>query len=126
MIELDDRVSEDYLTIRLCGSQSISEFLPFADNLARLCGERPNLRILFDWTALDGWDAKSGFASTFRSWKKESLLFERMAILHEHHWNRQAALLAALLRSETRLVRSWASRDRSKAMAWLRETLPSP
>jgi hypothetical protein len=126
MIELDDRIGSDFLTIRLRGLQSTSEFSSFGDSLAGLTGGRAALRILFDWSALEGWDPKDEVARSCRNWKKGSLVIERLAIVHEHHWNRQAALLAAVLRGEASLVRSWASRDLSQAVAWLREAPPRP
>ncbi|SDR63836.1 hypothetical protein SAMN05519103_09089 [Rhizobiales bacterium GAS113] len=121
MIELDDRPDDEFITVRLNGFQSTSEFASFGEALAQLRSDRKHLRVLFDWTRLEGWDAKDEIASSCRSWQKRSLVIERMAIVHEHQWNRQAALLGAVLRTEVRLVRSWIPRDLAKAVAWLRQ-----
>lgn len=121
MIELDDRTDDEFVTARLRGLQSTSEFASFDQVLARMRGDREHFRVLFDWTALEGWDAKDQIASSCLNWKKGSLVIERMAIVHQRQWNRQAAVLAAVLRAESRLVRSWIPRDLSKAVAWLRE-----
>jgi hypothetical protein len=102
MIQLDDRTDE-FITVRLSG------------------GDRARLRVLLDWIALRGLDAKDGIASSCRRWREAPPLIDRMAIVHEHHWNRQAALLAAAFRTEATPVRSWIPRDISKAVAWLRE-----
>jgi hypothetical protein len=121
MIELDERTDDDFVTLRFGGFQSAFEFASFADTVDRLRGGRERLRVLFDWTALKGWDANGAFAGSCRRWKEASLLIDRMAIVHEHHWNRQAALLAAVLRSDFRQVRSWVPRDFAKAVMWLRQ-----
>jgi hypothetical protein len=120
MIELDDRIDE-FITVRLSGILSSSEFACFGDILADVRGDSERLRVLFDWTALEDWDEKHEIASSCHKWREAPPLIDRMAIIHEHHWNRQAALLAAAFRTEASPVRSWIPRDISKAVAWLRE-----
>ena len=83
--------------------------------------ERRHLHVLFDWTELERWDDVGGASEACRKWHDASRLMVRSAIVHSYNWKRQAALLAAVLRTDRVEVRSWVAADYAKALVWLRE-----
>lgn len=74
--------------------------------------------LLVDWSDLDAGDAARPRPRNRVVIESVNGL-ERVAILHHRALNSRAAYLAALLRSNGVLVRSYRASDRDRALAWL-------
>jgi hypothetical protein len=74
--------------------------------------------LLVDWSDLDTCDVARPRPRN-RTVIESVNGFERVAILHHRALNTQAAYLAALLRSNGVLVRSYRPSDRDRALDWL-------
>jgi hypothetical protein len=74
--------------------------------------------LLVDWSDLDAGDAARPRPRNRVVIESVNGL-ERVAILHHQVLNSRAAYLAALLRSNGVLVRSYRASDRDRALAWL-------
>jgi hypothetical protein len=80
-----------------------------------------HIRMLFDWTGIEGWEPATREPALWPNWRAMARPIERAAIIHEHRWNRQAALLAAMLRINKAQARSWLPRNLPDALVWLNE-----
>ena len=120
MIELGTLHGRPVVSVRLVGMQSATELGELSGAIARCVPGGEPLRILFDWTALEGWDVvEMGVSGCCRQWMSVACRIERVSIVHAHRWNRQASLLAAALRRQAAVVRSWPPRRLSDAIDWL-------
>jgi len=79
------------------------------------------LRVLFDWTGIEEWEPATREPALWPNWRDMARPIKRAAIIHERRWNRQAALLAAMLRINKAKVRSWLPRNLPAALIWLKE-----
>lgn len=95
------------------------DFLALADALATQQASRPSSNILFDWSDLVSWNFRTPANPEIERWLRGADLIERLAIVHDRRWNRQAAWLAALFRTRDCRVRSYRLDDRDRAMTWL-------
>ena len=109
------------VNIRVNGRQFAHEFGAAGQMFAKRFACQQRLRILFDWTTLVEWDDDDAASAACRQWRDAAPLIERAAIIHDHHWNRHAAVVAAILRTNSVDVRSWLVADYRKALAWLNE-----
>jgi len=71
--------------------------------------------LLFDWTKLDGWEAKAESMSLFTRTELR-LKLERVAILADMTWNSEIADLQEVSRLP---IRRFAPLDRQSAVDWL-------
>src|SRR5260221_5217618 len=92
--------------VRIHGTQSATEFGEFGQVLVETYANARRLLILLDWSALKGWDNEAAASISFQGWSVATPLIERVAIVHAPRWNRQAAVLAAMLRIQNVDVRS--------------------
>lgn len=94
------------------------EFADLATAIKDL-GASCNALVYLDWIRVDQWTFDPAQANGMIAWRKAAGIIERVAIIHDHHLNRQAAWLAAILRREGVTVRSWQPRNAHAARAWL-------
>lgn len=117
MIRVMSMSREGIVAARFTGSISTEQFAALP---ARICRESTTqARVLFDWRSLQHWSLENWSVSALRPWVSASSQLERIAIVHRFDWNRQAALIAALLRHENVLVRSWKTDSLDRAVGWL-------
>lgn len=121
MIEIDSSVREGAIVVRLRRAVSTQEFVELAGRIRRRGKTVGHVRLLFDWRSLKEWSLEDWSALAFRPWVAASHRIERVAIVHHTAWNRQAALIAAILRREHVPVRSWMPDRVIDARRWLRE-----
>ena len=118
MIEITRLEASHVLCVCLKGVQSAAEFEALGSSLPDTDAQR-KLRILFDWTSLQGFDDRRSFDLSCRRWRQTAGSIARAAIVHQHRWDHYAALLAAVLRVQGVQVRSWPVRDHAQALVWL-------
>jgi len=111
--------AERCIAVRLTGIQPAAEFAESAIALLHELDGASAINVMFDWTALSGWDDNDRAARSCRQWHNAAHLIRRMAIVHDRRWNRQAAALAAIMRKSRRDVRSWHAGEYTEAMQWL-------
>jgi hypothetical protein len=80
-----------------------------------------HIQVLFDWTGIEGWEPGTRQPALWPNWRAMAHPIKRAAVVHERRWNRQAALLAAMLRINQTQVRSWLPRYLPAALNWLKE-----
>jgi hypothetical protein len=121
VIEIACPNDESIVTVRFLGRLSASD-LNVLDTatLDRNAGHQ-HIRVLFDWTGIEEWEPGTREPSWWPNWRDMARPIERAAIIHEHRWNRQAALLAAMLRINKAQARSWLPRNLPAALVWLNE-----
>jgi hypothetical protein len=119
MIEVDSSPQECVVTVRFRGAVTNQEFIDLAGTIAnfRLKG---SLLIFLDWQRIHRWVFCVPEAAGLSAWRDTGKIVERAAIVHRPRLNRQAAWLAAVLRSESVKVRSWHPEEAAAAVAWLR------
>ena len=118
MIEMTALQESQTLCFCLRGVQSAAEFGALSSVLPSTSSQR-RWRILFDWTELLGWDDRRALNLSCQFWHSAADRIVRVSIVHQHRWNHQAALLAAVLRVRDVQVRSWSPRYRVQALTWL-------
>ena len=94
-------------------------FLELADILSIEQASRQNSSMLFDWSELVSWNFRRPADPEIQGWLNGADRINRMAIVHQRRWNRQAAWFAALFRTRSCHVRSYRPDDRDRAMHWL-------
>lgn len=102
-----------------------AEFERLAGVLATSRQAKASIRALFDWSRLEFWQFDLPTLGMSTEWAQSGQRFERVAILHHHCWNRQAAWLGAVLRLNRAEVRSYRPEDINKANNWLKVDIPS-
>ena len=121
VIEIASLNDESIVTFLFRGRLSVSDLSVFDTALSdRHAGLEP-IRVLFDWTGIEGWEPGTREPARWPNWRDMARPIERAAIIHEHRWNRQAALLAAMLRINKAHARSWLPRNLPDALLWLNE-----
>ncbi len=123
MIENPQPATPAFLTLRRRGDQSTFDIAELAAELAHARGEETRLRVLFDWSHVTTWRARTPSADVARIWSTTAPPVARAALVHDHRWTRQAALLSAVIRVASGQVRSFHPRDHEKAISWLVEEL---
>jgi hypothetical protein len=118
MIELNLSRKEGLVAVRFRGAVTNMEFVDLAAMIAGL-GSVCSLSIYLDWIRVDHWKFVPAQANSVIAWRAAARMIERVAIVHDHHLNRQAAWLAAILRREGVTVRSWRPRNGRAARIWL-------
>lgn len=103
------------LTVRLRAIVTTPRFVAFAGYIERVEAQQ----ILLDWRLLLEGSLQGWSASGLEPWRAVAHRIERVAIIHDAQWNRQAALLAAVLHRENVLVRSWRPSQLERAHQWL-------
>lgn len=121
MIELASPNGESIVTVRFLGRLSVSDLTIFEAALLDRHAGHEHIRVLFDWTAIKGWEPGTREPTRWPNWRAMAHPIDRVAIVHEHRWNRQAALLAAMLRLNKLHARSWLPRNLPAALVWLNE-----
>ncbi|AMN43668.1 hypothetical protein [Rhodoplanes sp. Z2-YC6860] len=119
MIKLVTANHGGIINVHIKGRQSALEFGEAGGTFAKQYAGLMRLLVLFDWSALAGWDDNDAACAACRKWQEAARAIDRAAIVHEHCWNRQAAVMGAVLRLNRVSVRSWAVADCTKAAAWL-------
>jgi hypothetical protein len=105
--------------LHLRGQLDTPDFLRLANLLAAQQASRKCSRLLFDWSELTSWNFTMASLSKNMDWLTCAGGIDRVAIVHHRRWNRQAAWVAAVLRTKNRLVRSFRFDERERAVAWL-------
>ena len=121
VIELAPLNGEPIVSIRFRGRLSVSDLTVFETALLERHAGHAQIRVLFDWTGVEGWEPGTGEPARWPNWRAMARPIDRAAIIHEHRWNRQAALLAAMLRINKAQARSWLPRNLPAALVWLNE-----
>jgi hypothetical protein len=76
-------------------------------------------RILFDWSEVTSLPYQTPSQKSLQVWRKTAPQVLRAAFVHHRRWDRQVALLAALLRSADAEVRSFSPEHLDDAVGWL-------
>ena len=121
VIELASLNDEPIVTVRFRGRLSVSDLTVFETALLDRHAGQEHIRVLFDWTGIEGWEPGTRESALWPNWRAMARPIDRAAIIHEHRWNRQAALLAAMLRINKAQARSWLPRNLPAALVWLNE-----
>ena len=121
VIEIAPLNSGSIVTVRFRGRLSVSDLSVFDTALLDRHSGHEHIRVLFDWIAVEGWESGTGDPARWPDWRAMARPIDRAAIIHEHRWNRQAALLAATLRINKAQARSWLPRNLPAALVWLNE-----
>jgi hypothetical protein len=101
------------------GAQRSFDIECLATELARLptCGAP--LRVLFDWSTVESWPYRAPSAAAIAGWNRTAPSIARAALVHAHKWDRQAALVSALLRVTNAEARCFRPIMHDQAVAWL-------
>lgn len=118
MIEINLAQNGCFIAARFRGAVTNSEFADLAAAIADL-GSNCTALIYLDWVRVDHWKFAPVPANGVTAWRMAARMIARVAIIHDHHWNRQAAWLAAILRREGVTVRSWPPQNARAATLWL-------
>ena len=121
MIEIVCLNDETIVTVRFGGRLSVADLSVLETTLSDRTAGHEHIRLLFDWTGIEEWEPGAGDPALWPNWRDMARPIDRAAIIHEHRWNRQAALLAAMLRINKTQARSWLPRNLSAALVWLKE-----
>ena len=119
MIEIAPLNGGSIVTVRFRGRLSVSDLRVFDAALLDRYAAQQHIRVLFDWTGIEGWEPGTGDPALWPNWRAMARPIDRAAIIHERRWNRQAALLAAMLRINKPQARSWLPRNLPAALVWL-------
>jgi hypothetical protein len=114
------------MTNQLCpvlfrGSLSVSDLSVFGTALLDRYAGHQHIRVLFDWIWIEGWESGTGEPARWLNWRAMARPIDRAAIIHERRWNRQAPLLAAMLRINRAQAGAWLPRNLPAALLWLNE-----
>jgi hypothetical protein len=118
MIEVNLSRNDRFISARFRGAVADTEFADLAATIANL-GPSCTALVYLDWTRVGHWTFAPAPANGVTAWRTAAAMIERVAIIHDHHLNRQAAWLAAILRREGVTVRSWQPRNAAAARVWL-------
>ena len=121
MIEIACLNGASIVTVRFRGKLLVSDLSVFETALSDRNAGLEHIRVLFDWIGVEGWGPGTGDSAWWPNWSDMARPIERAAIVHERRWNRQAALLAAILRKNKAQARSWLPRNLPAALVWLKE-----
>lgn len=118
MIEINLSRNEGFVSVRFRGAVTDTEFACLATTITNL-GASGTALVYLDWVRLVHWKFAPAQANGVTAWRTAAGTIERVAIIHDHHLNRQAAWLAAILRREGVTVRSWQPQNARAARVWL-------
>lgn len=118
MIQINLSRNEGFVSVRFRGAVTDMEFADLATAIANL-GASCTALIYLDWIRVVHWTFEPAQANGVTGWRTAAGIIERVAIIHDHHLNRQAAWLAAVLRREGVTVRSWQPQNARAARVWL-------
>jgi len=118
MIEINLSPKECLVAARFRGAVTNTEFADLAATITNL-GSSCTALIYLDWIGVDHWTFAPARANCVSAWRTAAGIIERVAIIHDHHLNRQAAWLAAVLRKEGVATRSWRPENAVAAAKWL-------
>jgi len=118
MIEIRPDAGAGFAKLRFSGVQTREDIGGAVAAVIQLCKGRDNLRLLCDWSDVLCWACETKLLPV-SEWIAAADPVERVAIVHHHRWNRQAAWLAAVLRRRNVNVRSWHLREPERARKWL-------
>jgi hypothetical protein len=121
VIEITCPNDEAIVTVRFRGRLLVSDLSVFETALSDRHAAHERIRVLFDWTGIEAWEPGAREPARWPNWRDMARPIERAAIVHEHRWNRQAALLAAMPRINKAQARSWLPRNLPAALIWLNE-----
>ncbi len=113
IIEIRPGIEAGFTVLRFSGVQTSEDIAGAVAAVIQLCKSREAMRLLCDWSDVLGWACETRLLPV-SEWVAAAGRVERVAILHHHRWNRQAAWLAAMLRREHVEVRScicWTLRE---------------
>jgi hypothetical protein len=118
MIEIRPDAGAGVATLRFSGVQTREDIAGAVGAVIQMCASQDGVRLLFDWSDVQGWTCETR-SLPVSDWVAAAGRIERVAIVHHHRWNRQAAWLAAVLRRGHVDVRSWHLRHAEGARKWL-------
>lgn len=118
MMEIDCKL-DGIVVVRYGGTIAIYDFANLAAMVADFASQDHG-RFLFDWLRVESWMFSSPDEVDIKVWRRAARVIDRVAIVHDHRLNRQAAWLGAVLRDRGVTVRSWHPLDVALATAWLR------
>jgi hypothetical protein len=118
MIEIRPDAGAGFTMLRFSGVQTREDVGRTVMAVIQLCKGRDEIRLLCDWSDVLGWACETK-SLPVHEWVAAAGRVERVAILHHHRWNRQAAWLAAMLRRGNVRVRCCHLRDPEGALKWL-------
>jgi hypothetical protein len=111
-----------FFAMRQVGPQAKLDIVAIAWELSLLAEEHARKEppcILFDWSAVTSWSYEASSQKNLQLWKETAPRIFRAAFIHDRRWDRQAALLAALLRSADTEVLSFLPAQMDRAVHWL-------
>jgi hypothetical protein len=114
-----------FLTQRRAGDQpqfdikAIARELTHSLNDSTFSATRRPPRVLFDWAEVTSWPYKVSSQKCVQFWKEAVPPILRAAFIHDKRWDRQAAILGALLRMANTEARSFSPARLAVAVSWL-------
>lgn len=121
VIEIACPNDEAIVTVRFRERLSVSDLSVFELALSNRHAGHERIRVLFDWRGIEEWEPGTREPALWPNWRGMARPIKRAAVIHERRWNRQAAMLAAMLRINKAQVRSWLPQNLPAALIWLKE-----
>jgi hypothetical protein len=119
MIEIIPDTGVCFTMLRFSGVQTREDIDCAMAAVIQLCNGRDGIRLYCDWSAVLGWTCEPRSLPVTEWVAAAAGRVERVAIVHHHRWNRQAAWFAAMLRRGDVIVRSWHLCQSEDARIWL-------
>ncbi|HWE52061.1 MAG TPA: STAS/SEC14 domain-containing protein [Bryobacteraceae bacterium] len=117
-IECHEESGGKILDVYLTGKLVKADYGPFVSEFERLLGQRGKLRVLFDMTGFEGWDAGAIWADLKFDARHYSDIV-RLAVVGDSEWHHS---LAIIFRPFTKArVKYFEESEAAAARAWLNE-----
>jgi hypothetical protein len=97
----------------------VTQFLCTTKTLVARRNTNGRSNALFDWSYVVSWAFQPPRGDDLEVVLEFAASIDRLAIVHHRAWNRQAAWLAALLRTRNCRVRSYQRKNYGRAVDWL-------
>ena len=119
MMNFKSRVRRSIVIMRPTGTMTHGTLIAMAGAIAEFDPSDAKL-FLFDWMGIDSWDFSTPKESCVAALHIAASQMVRVAIVHGPRLNRPVAWVAAILREEGVMVRSWRAEQAAAAAAWLK------
>ena len=120
-IELKEENGDNILVIRASGTLVKGDYKPFVAEFERFLGQHGKLRVLFDISALHGWEPGAAWED-IKFDIKHFADIERLAMVGEKKWQHGMATLFKPFTSAT--TRYFDHTEVAEARKWLGESQP--
>ena len=120
-IELKEENGDNILVIRASGTLVKADYGPFVAEFERFLGQHGKLRVLFDISALHGWEPGAAWED-IKFDIKHFADIERLAMVGEKKWQHGLATLWKPFTEAT--TRYFAHTEVAEAKKWLTESRP--